>query len=132
MIHHGKATRRGAPHTFMVVDMPFMSYHASLEQSITNATRLFQETDAQAIKVEGASEEICTFIKRLADGGIPVVAHVGLTPQTVNVLGGYKVQANDHETSRQLLADVKRLEAAGAVAAKAAKDGKVDLSRTAR
>lgn len=116
MIHHAKAARRGARETFLIVDMPFMSYHASLEQAINNATTLFQETDAQALKIEGASEEILTLISRLADGGIPVVGHLGLTPQTVNILGGYRVQANDDEASRKLLEDTKKLEAAGAVA----------------
>lgn len=115
MIHHAKAVRRGAKNTFVVVDMPFMSYHASLEQSIANATKIFQETDAQAIKIEGASEEIITLTKRLTDGGIPVVGHLGLTPQTVNVLGGFRVQAKDKEASKKLLDDAKRLEASGAV-----------------
>lgn len=116
MIHHAKAVKRGAKDTFVVVDMPFMSYHASLEQSIVNATKLFQETDAQALKLEGASEETLTLIKRLTDGGIPIVGHLGLTPQTVNVLGGYRVQAKNEETSQKLLEDTKRLEQAGAVA----------------
>lgn len=115
MIHHAKAARRGAPDTFIVVDMPFMSYHASMEQSIDNAVRLFQESDANAIKVEGASDEIVELVRRLTDGGIPVVPHLGLTPQTVNVLGGYRVQGNDEVVSQNLLDDAKRLEAAGAV-----------------
>lgn len=115
MIHHAKAVKRGAPNTFMVVDMPFMSYHSSLEQSIKNAVKLFQETDAQALKIEGASKEILELVRRLTDGGIPVVGHLGLTPQTVNVLGGYRVQGNDEEKSKELLADAKNLEAMGAV-----------------
>lgn len=116
MIHHAKAARRGAKDTFIIVDMPFMSYHASLQSSIENATRLFQETDAQAIKIEGASEELITLTKQLTAGGIPVVGHLGLTPQSVNVLGGYRLQAKDKDTSEQLLLDAKNLEAAGAVA----------------
>ncbi len=115
MIHHAQAVRRGAKNTNIVVDMPFMSYHASLEQSIINATKLFQQTDAQALKLEGASEEILTLTKRLADGGIPVVGHLGLTPQTVNVLGGYRVQGKDEAASKKLLEDAKNLAAAGAV-----------------
>src|SRR5690625_1640520 len=114
MIHHAKAVRRGAKNTFIAVDMPFMSYHASLEQSVKNATKLFQETNAQAIKLEGASEDTLTLTKRLTDGGIPVVGHLGLTPQTVNVLGGFRVQARDKAASKQLVEDVKRLESAGA------------------
>src|SRR5690625_2062364 len=116
MIHHAKAVRRGANKTFVVVDMPFMSYHASLEQSINNATKIFQETDAQALKIEGASEELLTLTKRLTDGGIPIVGHIGLTPQTVNVLGGFRVQGRDKEAGEKLLEDAKRLEDAGAAA----------------
>lgn len=115
MIHHAKAVKRGAPNTFMIVDMPFMSYHSSIEQSINNAVRLFQETDAQALKIEGASEETFELVKRLTEGGIPVVGHLGLTPQTVNVLGGYRVQGNDKAKSKQLFNDAKNLEEAGAV-----------------
>lgn len=114
MSHHAQAVRRGATNTFIVVDMPFMSYHASLEKSITNAVTLFQETDAQALKIEGASKEILELVRRLTDGGIPVIGHLGLTPQTVNVLGGYRVQANDEVTSNKLLHDAKNLEAKGA------------------
>lgn len=116
MIHHAKAARRGAKNTFMVVDMPFMSYHASLEKAIENATKLFQETDAQAIKVEGATGETLQLTRRLTDGGIPVVGHLGLTPQSVNVLGGYRVQGRDEETSQKLLEDAKRFEEYGAIA----------------
>src|SRR5699024_11923250 len=113
MIHHAKAVKRGAPNTFMVVDMPFMSYHSSLEQSIKNAVKLFQETDAQALKIEGASKEILELVRRLTDGGILVVGHLGLTPQTVNVLGGYRVQGNNETAVNKLLDDAKRLEEAG-------------------
>ena len=116
MIHHAKAARRGAEDTFIVVDMPFMSYHVSLEESIANARDLFQQTNAQAVKIEGASTEILTLSKRLTDAGIPVVAHIGLTPQTVNVLGGYKVQGKDQETGSQLIRDAKALAEHGAIA----------------
>lgn len=115
MSHHAKAVKRGAPNTFIVVDMPFMSYHGSIEQSIQNAVTLFQESDTHAVKVEGASDEILELVRRLTDGGIPVVGHLGLTPQSVNVLGGYRVQGNDENAGKQLLDDAKRLEAAGAV-----------------
>ncbi len=116
MIHHAKAVRRGAKNTFVAVDMPFMSYHASLEDSIKNATKLFQETDAQAIKIEGATEETLTLTKRLTDGGIPIIGHLGLTPQTVNVLGGFRVQGKDEADSKKILEDAKRFEAFGAAA----------------
>lgn len=116
MIHHAKATRRGAENTFIVVDMPFMSYHVSLEESIYNARDLFQQSNAQAIKIEGASPETLTLTRRLTDAGIPVVAHIGLTPQTVNVLGGYKVQGKDQETGSKLIRDAKALAEHGAIA----------------
>ncbi|MGM8365366.1 3-methyl-2-oxobutanoate hydroxymethyltransferase [Virgibacillus sp. W0181] len=115
MIHHTKAVKRGASNTFTVVDMPFMSYHISMQQSLENATKLFQETGAQAIKLEGASEDILTLTKRLSDGGIPVFAHLGLTPQTVNVLGGYKVQGKDKNSAEKLLNEAIQLEKSGAI-----------------
>jgi 3-methyl-2-oxobutanoate hydroxymethyltransferase len=115
MIHHGKAVTRGAQETFKVVDMPFMSYHISLESSLKNAMQLFQETGAQALKLEG-SGEVLTIMERLIQAGIPVVGHIGLTPQSVNVLGGYKVQGKDRETAQQLLDEAKQIEAAGAMA----------------
>ncbi|MFD2925783.1 3-methyl-2-oxobutanoate hydroxymethyltransferase [Halobacillus naozhouensis] len=115
MIHHGKAARRGATETFVVVDMPFMSYHISIEESLKNGKKLFQETGAQALKLEGAGE-ILTVIRRLAEGGIPVVGHLGLTPQSVHVLGGYKVQGKDEMAARKLLDEAKEVEQAGAMA----------------
>lgn len=115
MIHHAKAVKRGAPNTFVVVDMPFMSYHVSIEESLKNARKLFQNTNAQALKIEGATEEIFTLTKRLTEAGIPVVAHLGLTPQTFNVLGGYRVQGRGEEGA-QLLEDAKKLEELGAMA----------------
>ncbi|HIV75151.1 MAG TPA: 3-methyl-2-oxobutanoate hydroxymethyltransferase [Candidatus Pseudogracilibacillus intestinigallinarum] len=116
MVHHAKAVRRGAPNTFVVVDMPFMSYHESLEKAVENATRLFQSSNAQALKIEGASDLTLQVIKRLTEGGIPVVGHLGLTPQMVNVLGGYRVQAKNNEAIDQLIHDAKQLEAHGAFA----------------
>lgn len=113
MIHHGRAVRRGAKDTFVVVDMPFMSYHASKEDSIKNATEIFQKTSAQAVKLEGASGETIQLTKTLTEGGIPVVGHLGLTPQTVHVMGGYKVQGNDEATIQKLMDGAKGLEEAG-------------------
>ncbi|MEC5422486.1 3-methyl-2-oxobutanoate hydroxymethyltransferase [Virgibacillus sp. C22-A2] len=115
MIHHGRAVKRGAPNTFTVIDMPFMSYHVSLEESLTNAREIFQKTDAQALKVEGATEETLHLIRRLSDAGIPVVAHLGLTPQTVNVLGGYKVQGKDKVAAEKLLKEAKQVAECGAI-----------------
>ncbi|WP_407268856.1 3-methyl-2-oxobutanoate hydroxymethyltransferase [Radiobacillus sp. PE A8.2] len=116
MIHHGKAVARGAKNTFKVVDMPFMSYHISLEDSLANAKRLFQETGAQALKVEGASEEIAMLTSKLTSAGIPVVAHLGLTPQSVNVLGGYRVQGKDKNGADKIINDAKMLQGHGAIA----------------
>ncbi|WP_077326644.1 3-methyl-2-oxobutanoate hydroxymethyltransferase [Virgibacillus siamensis] len=116
MVHHGKAVQRGAPDTFVVIDMPFMSYHISLEQTLQNAQLLIQETDGQAVKLEGASEEILQATRRLTEAGIPVVAHLGLTPQSVHVLGGYKVQGKDKEAGGKLLQDAKNLADSGAIA----------------
>ncbi|QGH34770.1 3-methyl-2-oxobutanoate hydroxymethyltransferase [Gracilibacillus salitolerans] len=114
MIHHGKAVTRGAPNTFIVVDMPFMSYHLSLEKAMENAQKIMQQTNAQALKVEGASEDTLTLIRKLTEAGVPVVGHIGLTPQSVNVLGGYRIQGKDKETAKQLIIDAEKLESSGA------------------
>lgn len=116
MIHHGKAVTRGAKNTFVVVDMPFMSYHLSLEDSLKNAREIMQDTGAQALKVEGASKEILTLTNRLSNAGVPVVAHLGLTPQSVHVLGGYRVQGKDKATAEKLIQDAIALEESGAMA----------------
>lgn len=116
MIHHAKAVTRAANDTFVVVDMPFMSYHISLEDGLKNAKRIFQETNAQSLKVEGASPEILTLVTHLTNAGIPVVAHIGLTPQSVNVLGGYRVQGKDQASAEKIIADAKALQTSGAIA----------------
>ncbi|MBE7103123.1 MULTISPECIES: 3-methyl-2-oxobutanoate hydroxymethyltransferase [Bacillus] len=115
MIHHTKAVRRGAKETFIVTDMPFMSYHVSLQDTMVNARRIVQESGAHALKVEGAGEVIST-IHYLTNAGIPVVAHLGLTPQSVGVLGGYKVQGKDAKSAKKLIEDAKKCEEAGAIA----------------
>lgn len=115
MLHHAKAVRRGAPNTFIVVDMPFMSYHLSVRDTLLNGARLIQETGANAVKVEGA-DEVLPHIKALVKAGIPVVSHLGLTPQSVAVLGGFKVQGKNAEAARKMLEDVKRCQEAGAFA----------------
>ncbi|MGZ0086096.1 3-methyl-2-oxobutanoate hydroxymethyltransferase [Caldibacillus thermoamylovorans] len=115
MIHHTKAVRRGAPNTFIVTDMPFMSYHTSKAEALHNARRIMQESGANAVKVEGA-DDVVDVIAALTKAGVPVVAHLGLTPQSVGVLGGYKVQGKDAESAKKLLEDAKRCEQAGAMA----------------
>ncbi|MGM9928177.1 MAG: 3-methyl-2-oxobutanoate hydroxymethyltransferase [Bacillus sp. (in: firmicutes)] len=115
MIHHTKAVKRGAKNTFTVTDMPFMSYHLSIDETLKNATRIMQEGQADAVKVEGA-DEVLYKISALTKAGIPVVGHLGLTPQSVGVLGGYKVQGRDAEDARKLMEDAKKCEEAGAIA----------------
>lgn len=113
MIHHTKAVKRGAKETFIVVDMPFLTYHLSLTETLKNAGRLIQETGAHAVKLEGA-DDVIDKISAITKAGIPVCAHLGLTPQSVGVLGGYKVQGKDAEAAKKLLEDAKRVEEAGA------------------
>ena len=115
MIHHGKAVCRGAKEAFVVIDMPFMSYQASVEDAVRNAGRIMKETNCQAVKLEGGLE-YADRIRAIVQAGIPVVAHIGLTPQSVNTLGGYKVQGRSLEKAQKLLADAKSVEMAGAFA----------------
>ncbi|WP_110112369.1 3-methyl-2-oxobutanoate hydroxymethyltransferase [Bacillus sp. CGMCC 1.16541] len=115
MIHHTKAVKRGAPNTFVVTDMPFMSYHISRAETMRNAADIVQKSGAHALKVEGAGDVIYT-IADLTNAGIPVVAHLGLTPQSVGVLGGYKVQGKDAEAAKKLIDDAVKCEQAGAIA----------------
>ncbi|WP_214826544.1 3-methyl-2-oxobutanoate hydroxymethyltransferase [Exiguobacterium algae] len=113
MIHHSKAVRRGAKETFVVVDMPFATYHGDFDRTLQAAASLFQEGHADAIKLEGAGEVLRT-IERLTNVGMPCVAHLGLTPQSVGVLEGYKVQGKSLEAAEQLLQDSLEAERVGA------------------
>lgn len=115
MIHHAKAVRRGAPTTFVVVDMPFASYHGDVFDTLKIATRMMQQTNANALKLEGAGEVI-TVMQKLTTAGIPCVAHLGLLPQSAQVLGGYQVQGRSMAEAKQLVTDAKACEQAGAVA----------------
>ena len=115
MIHHGRAVCRGAKNTFVIVDMPFMSYQVSPEKAVENAGRILKETGCQAVKLEGGVE-ILTGIEKMIAAGIPVVGHLGLTPQSVNQLGGYKVQGKDAATAQKLIDDAKALDKAGCCA----------------
>lgn len=115
MIHHGAAVARGAKNALVVIDMPFMSYQASVYDAMVNAGRLMKEGRANAVKLEGG-REIVPQIQAIVQAGIPVMGHLGLTPQSVNAFGGYKVQGKDEEAARKLLDDAKALEAAGAFA----------------
>ncbi|MGE7091851.1 3-methyl-2-oxobutanoate hydroxymethyltransferase [Lysinibacillus sp. NPDC048646] len=115
MVHHAKAVRRGAKDTFVVVDMPFGSYHGDCNDALKTAVSMMQETGADALKVEGAGD-VLAVIAKLTAAGIPVVAHLGLLPQSAGVLGGYKVQGKTAEQAAKLLEDAKKCEAAGACA----------------
>lgn len=115
MVYHARAVRRGAPQNFIVVDLPFMSYQTSVEEAMKNAGRIIKETGADAVKLEGG-EFILPQVKALVQSGIPVMGHLGLTPQSLLALGGYKVQGKNSEAAQQMIADAKSLEAAGAFA----------------
>ncbi|WP_342525695.1 3-methyl-2-oxobutanoate hydroxymethyltransferase [Chryseomicrobium sp. FSL W7-1435] len=113
MIHHGKAARRGAPDTFLIVDMPFGVCHLSLDFALTHAIDIMQQTGAQAIKIEGAGTML-PLIEKLTAAGIPVVAHLGLTPQSAGVLGGFKVQGKTSQEALKIIEDAKKTQQAGA------------------
>lgn len=112
MIHHAKAVRRGAPNTFIVVDMPFGSYHGDPYEALKTAIYMFQETGANALKVEGAGALLPT-IQLMIDAGIPVVGHLGLQPQQAAVLGGYKVQGKTEADAKRILLEAQQLQALG-------------------
>ncbi|ECL4257242.1 3-methyl-2-oxobutanoate hydroxymethyltransferase [Listeria monocytogenes] len=115
MIHHTKAVKRGAPDTFVVTDMPFMTYHGSVDEIIQNARKIIQESGAHAVKLEGAGE-VVNKIARLTEAGAPVVAHLGLTPQSVGLTGSYKVRAKSAQEAQELMDNALAVEAAGAIA----------------
>lgn len=115
MVYHTRAVARGAGSTFLIADMPFMSYHVSKEETLRAAARLMQEGHATSIKVEGGAE-ISQEVQACVRAGIPVMGHLGLTPQSVHMLGGYRVQGKDEASARKLLDDALALEQAGAFA----------------
>ncbi len=115
MLHHTRAVSRGAQRALIVADMPFMSYQASLPDALLNAGRFLKETGAQAVKLEGGAA-VADTVRAMVQAGIPVVGHLGLTPQSVNQFGGFKVQAKDAAAAQQLIDDARLLEAAGAFA----------------
>jgi 3-methyl-2-oxobutanoate hydroxymethyltransferase len=115
MIHHTRAVRRGTRHALVVADMPFGSYHTDNADSLRNAVRFVKEAGAEAVKVEGGERRL-ELIARLTEAEIPVMGHVGLTPQSVNALGGYRVQGKTADAAEQLLRDAHAVEAAGAFA----------------
>lgn len=115
MVYHTRAVARGAEDTFIVADMPFMTYHGGIDESLRGVRRLMQEGHAHAVKMEGG-EEIADTVKRIVQSGVPVLGHIGLTPQSVNQIGGYRIQGKDAQDAQRLMNDAKALEAAGAFA----------------
>lgn len=115
MIHHGAAVARGAKNAMVVVDMPFMSYQASVYDAVVNAGRLMKEGRASAVKLEGG-KEVCPQVKAVTEAGIPVMGHLGLTPQSINALGGHRVQGKTQQAAQKLLDDARALQEAGAFA----------------
>ncbi|MBW1779919.1 MAG: 3-methyl-2-oxobutanoate hydroxymethyltransferase [Deltaproteobacteria bacterium] len=113
MIHHCKAVCRGAKQSFVIGDMPFMSYQVSVEKAVENAGRFIKEAGCESVKLEGGSE-MAHVVKAITDAGIPVCAHIGLTPQTATKLSGFKVQGKDAESANKLVQSAKDLEDAGA------------------
>jgi 3-methyl-2-oxobutanoate hydroxymethyltransferase len=112
MLHHAKAVRRGVKHALLVVDMPYGSYHVSPDEAVRNAARYIKEAGAEAVKIEGG-EKRADLIRRIIDAEIPVAGHIGLTPQSVNVMGGYRVQGKDLTAVERLMRDAVALDRAG-------------------
>ena len=115
MLHHTAAVSRGAENAFIVADMPFMSYQVSVQDAVINAGRLIKEGGANAVKLEGGAE-VCDQIKAIVNASIPVVAHLGLTPQSVNAFGGFKVQGKSLDKAKKLIDDALKIQEAGACA----------------
>jgi 3-methyl-2-oxobutanoate hydroxymethyltransferase len=112
-IWHSEAVRRGAPNTFIIGDMPFLSYQVNCDEAVRNAGRFFKEARVDAIKLEGG-RRVCPQIKAIADGGMLVMGHIGLTPQSSGQLGGFKAQGRTVETAQELIQDAKAIQEAGA------------------
>ena len=115
MIHHTRAVTRGAKNALVVADMPFMSYQTSTYDAVVNAGRLIKEGHAQAVKLEGGAT-VCEQIRAIVNASIPVCAHIGMTPQSVNAFGGFKVQGKGEEAAQKILDDARRVQEAGAYA----------------
>ena len=115
MIHHSAAVARGAKNAMVITDLPFMSYQTSVYDAVVNAGRLMKEGRAQAVKLEGGLE-VCPQIEAIVKASIPVCAHIGLTPQSVNAFGGFKVQGKEEAAAKRLLEEAKAIETAGAFA----------------
>lgn len=113
MIHHAAAVRRGAPNTFMVVDLPFLTFQVSAGEALRNAGRVLVESGAESVKLEGGDSRTLATVERLVAAGIPVMGHLGLTPQSVHALGGYRVQGREGDAAARLRREARALEEAG-------------------
>ncbi|MDD2715957.1 MAG: 3-methyl-2-oxobutanoate hydroxymethyltransferase [Candidatus Wallbacteria bacterium] len=114
MIYHTRQVARGSSHSLVVADLPFMSYQVSVEEGLRNAGRVLKETSCQAVKLEGGNKECVELIRRCVEAGIPVMGHLGLTPQSVNVFGGYLVQGASAEEEERIFREAINIESAGA------------------
>ena len=112
MVHHTAAVRRGSKRAFLIADLPFLSYKISADQALTSVSRLMQEGNAEAVKMEGGCE-IAEIVRRVVDAGVPVMGHVGLTPQSVHALGGYRVQGRSDDSAKAIRRDALSLQEAG-------------------
>jgi 3-methyl-2-oxobutanoate hydroxymethyltransferase len=115
MIYHGRSVQRGAAHALVVVDLPFLTYQISRAEAVRNAGRVLQRTGARAVKLEGG-QEMAPTIEALVEAGIPVMSHIGLTPQSMHVMDAIRVQGREEQAAKRLLEDAKAIEAAGAFA----------------
>ncbi len=114
MIYHGAAARRGTSRALLVVDMPFLTYQVSVERALLNCGRVMQETQCDALKLEGGSPEMEATVRALVRAGMPVMGHLGFTPQSVHVLGGFRVQGRGDDAAQRMIDEARRLEDAGA------------------
>jgi len=114
MIYHAQAARRGVTRALLIVDMPFLTYQVTPEEALRNCGRVMQQTDAQAVKLEGAGDAIIRAVRAVTAAGIPVMGHLGFTPQSVHALGGFRVQGRERDAAARMVEEARRLEEAGA------------------
>ncbi len=113
MIHHARAVRRGVKRAMLVVDMPFLSFQISAEETLRNAGRMLKETGCEAVKIEGGDEQTADCVRALVRAGVPVMGHIGLTPQSVHAVGGYRVQGREQVDATRIKEEAARLQTAG-------------------
>ncbi len=116
MIYHARAARRGVQRAMLIVDMPFLTYQVTPEEALRNCGRVMQETGAQAVKLEGAGDVVARAVRAVTNAGVPVMGHLGFTPQSVHAMGGFRVQGREKDAIARLVEEARRLEDAGAFA----------------